>query len=66
MDATELEICKATLCLKEQEIYMLGAEIARKGEDIEHLGLAMERLEKTMSACMDRVIRALERRERRR
>ena len=63
---TELDICKATLCLKEQEIYMLNSEIARKGEDIQTLALAFERLERTVAASIDRLIRSVDRRDLRR
>ena len=61
----EIDLCKAALCLKEQEIYMLNSEIARKGQDFQTLALAFERLERTTSASVDRVVRALERLQRR-
>ena len=64
-ETSELDICKATLCLKDQEIYMLNAELARKGEDIQTLVLAFERLERTLSASVDRLIRAMDRHRRR-
>ena len=43
---------------------MLNAEIARKGEDFHTLALAFERLERTLAASIDRLIRSLDRRRR--
>ena len=65
MNADEMEICKATLCMKEQEIYMLTAELTRRTEDVQTLALAIERLERSTSAAIDRVVRTLERLNRR-
>lgn len=65
MNTDEIEICKATLCMKEQEIYMLTAELTRRTEDVQTLALAIERLERSTSAAIDRVVRTLERLNRR-
>lgn len=64
-DEPTLDTCKAILCMKDQEIYMLNSEIARKGQDIQTLADAFERLEKTTSASVDRLTRSLERLQRR-
>ena len=58
----EIELLKAALCMKDQELFILRGELERRAHEIQMLAVAMERLERTMAASYDVLIRKLERR----
>jgi hypothetical protein len=59
------ELCKAAMCMKDQEIYMLRSELERQYKTIQSLSLSIERIEKTTATAIERLIRKLERRYKR-
>ena len=52
---------KATICMKEHEIFALRGELERSAHEHQMLIAAMERIERTVEAAFDRLIRRLER-----
>ncbi len=62
----ETELLRSALCMKEHEVFALRSELDRHSTDAAAMALALERLEKTTAACFDRILRRLDRAERRR
>ena len=58
---SELEFLKSAICLKDGEIFTLRGELDRRIHENQMLMVAIERLERTMSASHDRLIRKLDR-----
>jgi hypothetical protein len=58
---SEIDMLKATLGLRDHEIFMLRSELERNGQAHHMLLLSMERLEKTMAASYDRLLRKVDR-----
>jgi len=58
---SEIEILRANLGFKDHEIFMLRSELERNTQAHHLLLLSMERLEKTMAASYDRLIRKVDR-----
>ncbi len=58
---SEIDILKATICMKDHEILNLHSELERRSMETQTLATAIERLEKTMAASYDRLLRRLER-----
>ena len=59
--ASELEMCKTALCFKEHELFTLRADVQTQQAALVTMSKSVERLEKTMSAGMDRLIRSVNR-----
>ena len=57
----EIEMLKANLCMKDHEIFSLRTELERRNHETQALVLSIERLEKTMATCYDRLLRKMER-----
>jgi len=57
----ELHFLKTAICLKDAEIYALRGELDRRMHENQMLMVAIERLERTISASSDRLIRKLDR-----
>jgi len=57
----ELDFLKTAICLKDAEIYALRGELDRRMHENRMLMVAIERLERTISASSDRLIRKLDR-----
>jgi len=58
---SEVEMLRAALGLRDHEICMLRGELERSNQAHHMLLLSMERLEKTMAASYDRLIRKVDR-----
>lgn len=58
---SEIDILKNKLCMKDHEIYILQGELQRRIQESELTAIAIDRVEKTMAACYDRLLRKLER-----
>lgn len=57
----DLDMLKHQLYIKDHEIMSLQAELERRIQQNEGMALAMERLEKTVAACFDRLLRRMDR-----
>jgi serine protease inhibitor len=60
---SETDMLKANLGFKDHEIFMLRSELEHRNQEHQLLLLSIERLEKTMAACYDRLIRRIGRME---
>lgn len=60
-DKQQLDMLRSVLCARENEILMLRSELDRRACELQSLQAAMDTLERTTSACFDRLIRRLER-----
>ena len=58
---TEIEILKNNLNIKEHEVFYLRGELERLGQSHQLLLVSIERLEKTMATCYDRLLRKIDR-----
>jgi hypothetical protein len=58
---SEIDILKHNLELKEHEVFYLRGELERLSQAHQMLLLSTERLEKTMAACYDRLLRKIDR-----
>jgi hypothetical protein len=58
---SEVDIMKATLCMKDHEIFALRGELDRRMHENQMLLMSIERLEKTVAASYDRLVRKLDR-----
>jgi hypothetical protein len=58
---TELEMCKTALCFKEHELFTLRADVQTQQAIVQTLSKSVERLEKTLAARMDQLLRAISR-----
>jgi hypothetical protein len=58
---SEIDLMKATLCMKDHEIFALRSELDRRIHENQMLLLSIERLEKTVAASYDRLVRRLDR-----
>ena len=58
---SETDFLKTAICLKDGEIYTLRGELDRRIHENQMLIVAIERLERTISASHDRLIRKLDR-----
>ena len=58
--AQENSILKNALCVKDHEIYILRSELERRSNEVQNLLYAMDRMEKTIATCYDRLLRKLE------
>ena len=63
--ANEIEILRSALCIKDHEIFALRNELERRTMDMSTLAIAIERSEKTAATCYERLMRRLDRLERR-
>ena len=61
---TELDMCKTALYFKEHELFALRADVQTQHAIMQTLSQSIERLERTLSAGMDRLARAVNRRTR--
>ena len=61
MENPDLELLKTTICMKDHEIFNLRSELERKNHEVQSFAVSIERLEKTMATCYDRLLRRLER-----
>jgi hypothetical protein len=59
--AHDIEILRTNLVMKDHELFALRAELDRRGHEFQMLVNTIERLEKTMAACYDRLARKVER-----
>jgi hypothetical protein len=59
--ASEIDMLRSALGLRDHEICMLRGELERSHQAQQMLLLSVERLEKTMAACYDRLIRKVDR-----
>jgi hypothetical protein len=57
----ENSILKNALCVKEHEIYSLRSELEKRTMELQSMHFAIERMERTVAMCFDRLIRRLER-----
>ena len=60
-EVSELDLLKSTLCMKEHEIFTLRNQLECQFQSTQMLAAAVERMEKTMAASYDRLVRRLER-----
>lgn len=60
-EPSDLELARATLCMKDQEIFMLNAELTRRAHDHQAIAAALERLERTTAAAIERLTRTVDR-----
>ena len=60
-EISELETLKSALCFKDHEIFSLHTELNRVSQGNHLLVQSIERLEKTTSACFDRLVRKVDR-----
>ncbi len=58
---TELDMCKTALCFKEHELFTLRADVQTQQAILQTLSQSIERLERTLSAGMDRLARSVNR-----
>lgn len=58
---TELDMCKTALCFKEHELFTLRADVQTQQAILQSLSQSIERLERTLSAGMDRLARSVNR-----
>ena len=58
---TEVEMLKTSLCFKESEIFSLRAELEHRNQEHQNLLITIERLEKTVAANIDRLLRRVDR-----
>lgn len=58
---SELEMCKTALCFKEHELFTLRADVQTQQAIIQTLSKSVERLERSLSAGMDRLSRTVNR-----
>ena len=58
---SEMDMLKAAVCMKDHELFALRGELDRRIHESQMLFATIERLEKTMAASYDRLIRRLER-----
>lgn len=58
---SELDFLKSAICLKDGEIFSLRGELERRMHENQMLMAAIERLERSMSASYDRLVRKLDR-----
>lgn len=58
---SEIDVLKANLSLKDHEIFMLRSQLEHGAQAHHMLMLSMERLEKTMAASYDRLLRKVDR-----
>ena len=61
---SELEMCKTALCFKEHELFALRADVQTQHAILQSLTQSFERLERTLSAGMDRLARSVNRKQR--
>jgi hypothetical protein len=59
--ASEIDMLRSALGLRDHEICMLRGELERNHQAQQMLLLSVERFEKTMAACYDRLIRKVDR-----
>jgi hypothetical protein len=59
--ASEIDMLRSALGLRDHEICMLRGELERNHQAQQMLLLSVERLEKTMATCYDRLIRKVDR-----
>lgn len=59
--AREIEILKTNLVMKDHELFALRAELDRHCHEFQMLVGSIERLEKSMAACCDRLARKVDR-----
>jgi hypothetical protein len=57
----ELEMCKAALCFKEHELIALRTDVQAQHANMQALSKSVERIERTLSAGMDRIARTMNR-----
>jgi DNA anti-recombination protein RmuC len=57
----ELELCKTALCCKEHELTALRSNLQTQQVGMQTLSKSVERLERTLSAGMDRLVRSVNR-----
>ncbi len=57
----ENSILKNALCVKEHEIFVLQTELEKRTADLQSIVYSVERMERTIAACFDRLVRRLER-----
>jgi hypothetical protein len=61
-DSTDThELCKATICMKDQEIFILRSELDNQYRSMQSLGVAIERMERSITTSIERFMRKLER-----
>ncbi len=58
---TELDMCKTALCFKEHELFTLRSDVQTQHAILQTLSQSIERLERTLSAGMDRLARSMNR-----
>ena len=58
---TELDMCKTALCFKEHELFTLRSDVQTQHAILQTLSHSIERLERTLSAGMDRLARSMNR-----
>jgi hypothetical protein len=58
---SELDKCKMALCFKEHELFNLRADVQTQQAVVQTLAKSVERLEKSLSAGMDRLSRSVNR-----
>ena len=58
---SELDMCKTALCFKEQELFALRADVQNQHAILQSLSHSIERMERTVSAGMDRLARTVNR-----
>jgi hypothetical protein len=59
--ASEIDMLRSALGLRDHEIFILRGELERSHQAQQMLLLSVERLEKTMAACYDRLLRKVDR-----
>lgn len=57
----EVEMLKTNLCFKDSEIFALRAELEHRNQEHQNLLITIERLEKTVAANIDRLLRRVDR-----
>ena len=58
---SELDMCKTALCFKEHELFALRADVQNQHAILQSLTHSFERMERTVSAGMDRLARTVNR-----
>lgn len=57
----EIDLLQSSLVMKDHEIFNLRTELDRRIHEFQMLVHSIERMEKTMAACYDRVARKVDR-----
>jgi hypothetical protein len=57
----EVEMLKTNLCFKDSEIFALRTELEHRNQEHQNLLITIERLEKTVAANIDRLLRRVDR-----